>query len=91
MNGKKTGDLIELRLAPEARVHRIGRLRVEKRVLLHVPYNLTVRSLDDGWFKRSDKAAPRVLEIPTIAEVEQLLYGVIEIARGLAGRFGSHR
>jgi hypothetical protein len=52
---------------------------------------LTVRPLDDGWFKRSDKASPRVLEIPTIAEVEQLLYGVIEIARGLAGRFGSHR
>ena len=67
---------VELRVAPQARVHRVGRGLVEADVLLvglEIPDHVALGVLDGQRVGLGDEAALRVLEVRLVVERQRLL------------------
>jgi len=58
----------ELRLAPQARVHRVRRVALEEPVRVVVPDHAAVRGPDDAGVKTTQEATARVVEVGRVLE-----------------------
>jgi len=77
---------VEPRLAPEAWIHGGRRLLVgEEGVIVEAPHDASLVVLDLHVGKRAEKTAPRVLEVLSVAEGEDIQHGTVPRLRGGRG------
>ena len=77
-------DRQQLRLTPEARVHRRRRIAVDEGVRVHVPHDAAVRGLDPHRVDRPDEASARVLEVLGVGEGQRVQCRFVGLLRSVA-------
>ena len=83
---KQAADVDQLRLAPQARVHRLRRFFpfFNEGVLARIPDDIALFAFDDLWRQGGNKAFMRIGEIGVIGEGELVVEGIVRFF----GRFG---